>query len=63
MLIAMKRDGNKEGNDDGDEGGVQQKGNGNGGKSNGDGIRGGGQLTAMGATTTRVVAEQWQQGP
>jgi hypothetical protein len=36
--------------------------NGDRGKSNGNGIKGGGQVTATWAMVTRVACKQWQQG-
>jgi hypothetical protein len=39
-----------------------KEGNGNGGKSNGNSVKGGGQLTAMSVMAMRVAAEQQQQG-
>jgi hypothetical protein len=49
MAMAMRVAGNEEGN-------------GYGGKSDGDGGKGGRQLTAIRAMATRVAAEQLQQG-
>jgi hypothetical protein len=36
--------------------------NGNGGKSNGNGVKGGRLVTAMRAMATRVAAERWRRG-
>ncbi len=62
LLMAMKRDCHEEVNCKGDEGGRQQRGQWDGGKSNEDGIKGGKQSTAMRAMVTRVAAEQRQLG-
>ncbi len=49
IVMAMRVAGNKEGN-------------GNGGKSNDNGAKGGGEATAMRAMATRVVGKRWRQG-
>jgi hypothetical protein len=41
---------------------VNEEGSGNSGKSNGNGLKGDGQATALRAMAMMVVGEQWQQG-